>query len=123
MHLLDEDFNAELIILLTVAVIFVVFLSRGGSGDRNPDSCVPHGLVLVFLCSVWRAILLPVAGHDDVALRELGQRLAGQLSLQDGQLEGTLLPLDLYFVQVSVTRRLLCNLLLRLYHILLLKKL
>ena len=73
--------------------------------------------MLILLCCVWRAVLLPVAGHHDVALRELGQRLAGQLSLQNGQLESARLPLDLYSVQVSLTRRLLCNLLLRLYHI------
>lgn len=55
-------------------------MDRYGDLDRG----VPHGFVLVFLSSVWRAVLLVVAGHDGVALRELGQWLTSQLGLENG---------------------------------------
>ena len=118
LHFLDKDFNCELVIFVTVAVIFILFLSGEWHRDRNSNCGVPHWLMLVFLRGIRRTILLPMTSYNYVALCELGKRLSSQFSLENVQLESALASLHLCPIQVTETRRrLLTNFLLRLYHI------
>ena len=83
-------------IVRTGIAIFISrrFLFLGcGYCDWDPNGSVPSGLVLVFLCRVWRPVLLPLAGYTDVTLRELGQGLTCQVGLLYCQLKRTFLGL------------------------------
>ena len=81
----------EFIVLFQASAAHLLY--SGGHRQWHADSCVPDRLVLVLLCSVGRAVLLALAGHAHVALRELGQALASKLSLEDRELESALLPI------------------------------
>ncbi len=98
-HLLNKDFKLNFVVYtlavsifrVLIDLLFYLFFSVDGDGDTN--SCVPIGLMLVFLSRVWRPIRLPLTLDLDVALRKLGQLLSGKVRFFDSQLKRAFLHL------------------------------